>query len=180
MVAHLHGVQGAAGSNPVSPTIRLRVIHLSSAEASDMSTPITTSDPHAAVRQWFTVQGPLCVAVDYASTRSIFAPDVVSFGTKAEVISGLDSLQRNQWENIRPKIRDFHYDMDSIHSGGDERHAWGIATCTSTGFDENGRPFSRPCRATVILERRDDAWLCVHTHFSLFPGTPLRLFEPKG
>ena len=55
----------------------------------------------------------------------------------------------------------------------------GVATWTSTGFHEDGTPFHRPGRATVILERRDGQWLSVHTHFSLNPGTPPRTHGPK-
>ncbi len=140
---------------------------------------ITTPDPRAAVREWFERLGKCCAAVDYASARAIFAPDVVSFGTKADIVSGPDLLQKDQWEGIWPNIRDFEIDLGSIHSGGDERHAWGVATWTSTGFHEDGKPFFRPGRATVTLERRDGAWLATHTHFSLNPGTPPRTYGRK-
>ena len=144
-----------------------------------LSPPVTISDPGAAVRQWFALLGRYCAAVDYESTHAIFAPDVVSFGTKAKIVSGLEPLQSNQWEGIWPNIRDFQIEMDTIHAGGDANQAWGIATWTSTGFDEAGNSFHRPGRATVILERRDGMWLAVHTHFSLAPGTPSRTYGPK-
>jgi ketosteroid isomerase-like protein len=144
------------------------------------SSPIAIADPNAAVRQWFARLGHCCAAVDYASARVIFAPDVVSFGTRANIVSGLDALQKDQWEGIWPNIRDFKIDLAGIHSSGDERHAWGVATWTSTGFDEKGVPFHRPGRATVILERRGDKWLAIHTHFSLNPGTPPRTYGPKN
>jgi ketosteroid isomerase-like protein len=144
------------------------------------SPPITIADPQAAVREWFARLSQYCAAVDYPSTHAIFAPDVVSFGTKAKIVSGLEPLQANQWEGIWPNIRDFQIELDTIHSGGDANHAWGIATWTSTGFDEAGRPFHRPGRATVILERRAGTWLAIHTHFSLAPGTPPRTYGPTG
>ena len=142
----------------------------------EYSDPITTQDPHEAVREWFERLGQYCADVDYASARALFALDVVSFGTRADVVSGLSALQSNQWESIWPNIRYFKIEAGSIKSGGDRRHAWGVATWTSTGFDREGRPFDRPGRATVALERRGDEWLAVHTHFSLFPGTPQRTF----
>ena len=141
--------------------------------------PITVEEPGAAVRQWFERMGSCCASVDYDSARMIFAPDVVLFGTKADVVAGLDAAQESQWEGIWPNIRAFRFDPGSIHWGGDESQAWGVATWTSTGFDEGGKPFPRPGRATVTLERRDGAWLAVHTHFSLFPGTPPRTFGPR-
>jgi len=142
--------------------------------------PITTADPQEAVRQWFTLLGKYCAAVDYNSAEAIFAPDVLSFGTKARVVSGVEHARRNQWEGIWPNIRDFKIEMEQVRGGGDERWAWGIATWTSTGFDENGNPFFRPGRATVALERRDGRWVSVHTHFSLAPGAPQQTFGPKG
>lgn len=140
------------------------------------ASPITVADPIAAVRTWFEQLGRYCAAVDYASARVLFAPDVVSFGTKATIVAGLDHLQANQWEGIWPNIRDFRIELDTVQGGGDDHQAWGVATWTSTGFDEQGNPFDRPGRATVILERRDDAWVAVHTHFSLAPGTPPRTY----
>ena len=67
--------------------------------------------------------------------------DVVSFGTKADIVSGLDYLQQNQWKGIWPNIEDFKINMDSVHAGGDEQMAWGVATWTSTGFHEDGTSF---------------------------------------
>ena len=138
--------------------------------------PIRAADPQMAVRDWFARLGRDCAAVDFASARAIFAPDVVSFGTRADVAVGLDALQTNQWEGIWPNIEAFRFDLDGVHAAGDGRRAWGAATWTSTGFDESGRPFPRPGRATILLEQRDGRWLAVHTHFSLFPGTPPRTF----
>ncbi len=144
----------------------------------DAGSPITTDDPVGAARDWFAELGRCCAAVDYDSAEAIFAPDVVSFGTRADVVAGLGPLRRNQWEGIWPNIADFRIDLDSVRSGGGERHAWGVATWTSTGFHENGEEFHRPGRATVTLERRDGVWLATHTHFSLNPGTPPRTFGP--
>ena len=145
----------------------------------DDSAPIATADPHAAVREWFARLGRDCASVDYRSARAIFAPDVVSFGTHTDFVTGIDALQQEQWEGVWPNIRNFGFDLEGIRSGGDERRAWGVATWTSTGFDEDGKPFARPGRATVVLERRNKAWLAVHTHFSLFPGTPQRTYGPR-
>lgn len=140
---------------------------------------ITASDPSEAVVEWFGKLGKYCASVDYESARAIFAEDVLSFGTRADIVSGLGPLQSNQWEGIWPNIRDFKINMETIHSGGDQQHAWGVATWTSTGFREDGSPFERPGRATVILERRENRWLSVHTHFSLNPGTPPRTYGAK-
>lgn len=147
--------------------------------------PITTRNHLQAVREWFTRLSAACAAVDYGAGRLIFADNVASFGTRADIVTGLDPLQRNQWEGIWPNIENFKIDLDSVMGGGSGVSAWGIATWSSTGFDEDGTPFERPGRATVVLElRKSDRapggeWLAVHTHFSLNPGTPPRTFGRK-
>lgn len=143
------------------------------------ASPITTLDPKAAAAEWFARLGQYCAAVDYDSAHAIFAQDVVSFGTRADIVSGLGPLQKNQWEGIWPNIENFEINSYSIHAGGNERIAWGVATWTSTGFDEDGTRFHRPGRGTVVLERRDGRWLSIHTHFSVNPGTPPRTYGPK-
>jgi ketosteroid isomerase-like protein len=143
-------------------------------------TQITTSNPEAAVREWFALLGRYCAAVDYEGGESIFAPDTIAFGTKARVVEGLAHVRQNQWEGIWPSIRDFEIEMDQVRGYGHERWAWGVATWTSTGFDQDGKPYFRPGRATVVLERRDGRWLATHSHFSLAPGTPQQTFGPSG
>lgn len=137
---------------------------------------ITSSDTTTAVQQWFGLLGKYCANEDYESARLIFADEVASFGTKADIVTGLERLQTNQWKGIWPNIRNFRIDIDEIVSGGSDGFAWGIATWTSTGFDDQHKPYPRPGRATVVLERRQKAWFAVHTHFSLNPGTPAKTY----
>ena len=111
---------------------------------------ITNPDANGAIAEWFEKLGKYCASVDYESARAIFAEDVLSFGTRADIVSGLEPLQLNQWEGIWPNIQDFKINLETIHSGGDQHHAWGLATWTSTGFLEDGSSFERPGRATVI------------------------------
>ena len=145
----------------------------------NLSEPITTTDPNEAAKQWFARLEHFCGSVDYDSALGIFADDVVSFGTKMDIVSGLEHLRDNQWQGIWGNIKNFKMDLDNVYSGGGDTHAWGIVTWTSVGFDGSHEPFYRPGRATVTLERRDGNWLAVHTHFSLYPGTPPRTFGPK-
>jgi ketosteroid isomerase-like protein len=134
--------------------------------------PITTSDHLEAVRSWFELLGRYCAAVDYDAGETIFAEDAVAFGTRARVVKGRDYIRKNQWEGIWGNIRDFTVDLEQVAGGGSGDTAWGMTTWTSTGFDESGSPYFRPGRATVVLQRRNGRWLCVHSHFSLAPGTP--------
>ena len=137
---------------------------------------VTTSDPAEAVRQWFTLLSGYCDSVDYDAAERIFAEDVVSFGTAMDIVSGRKALRKGQWESIWENITDFKMDLDNADARGNGNQGWGVVTWTSTGYDSDHKPFHRPGRATVTLERRDGIWLAVHTHFSLFPSTPQRTF----
>ena len=129
---------------------------------------------------WFTTLERCVRAVDYETARGIFAPDVVSFGTRAEMVSGLDALQAQQWSGVWPFIADFTFDLAQLHAGASGDLAWAAVPWTSTGFHEDGTEFPRPGRATVTFARRDGRWLATHTHFSLHPGTPLRSYGRRG
>ena len=141
-----------------------------------VSLPITANNPVEAVKQWFTLMERHCASVDYDGAERIFADDVVSFGTTMDIVSGRRALREGQWESIWGNISNFKMDLDNVHASGSGNQAWGVVTWTSVGFDGNHKPFYRPGRATVMLERREGMWLAVHTHFSLYPGTPQRTF----
>ena len=145
-----------------------------------VSPPITANNPVEAVKRWFALMERYCASVDYDGAERIFAADVVSFGTTMDIVSGRRALREGQWESIWGNISNFKMDLDNVHASGSGSQAWGVVTWTSVGFDGNHKPFYRPGRATVILERRDGGiWLAVHTHFSLYPGTPQRTFGKK-
>jgi len=126
------------------------------------------------LRNWFRAWEVCIRGVDYASARTLFAANVVSFGTHAEIVSGLDALEAEQWRAVWPRVGDFRFVVARLHGDIAEDHAWAAVPWTSTGFDENGTAFDRPGRATVTFRRDGVRWLGVHTHFSLKPGTPPR------
>lgn len=143
---------------------------------SQATPPITTSDPIEAVQQWLALLGRYCASVDYDAAERIVAEDVASFGTAMDIVSGRRTLREGQWESIWGKITNFKMNLDNVHACGSGDQAWGMVTWTSTGYDSDHKPFHRPGRATVTLERRDGVWLAVHTHFSLCPGIPQRTY----
>ena len=144
-------------------------------ESGQLSTAsITGNDPGAAVAEFFERLGRYCASRDYEAAEALFASDVASFGTKVAVAIGVTPLRREQWEGIWPYIDEFRVELNQLRAGGDERYAWGMVPWTSAGFDEQGKRFDRPGRATVVMEHREGTWLAVHTHFSLVPGTPNR------
>ena len=85
-----------------------------------------------------------------------------------------------------PTIRNFRWRLDGVQAmvAGDRLSAVGLAIFDSDGFDPSGAKFDRRGRATVVLKRAaiGEAWLAIHTHMSLFRGTPDRSygrFEPR-
>ncbi len=121
------------------------------------------------IDDWFQTLERCVRAVDYPSARALFAPDVVAFGTRAEVVVGLASLQAQQWSRVWPFIRDFAFDLAQLRWGWFGTGGWAVATWTSTGFRPDGSSFRRPGRATVLFERREGRLQAIHTHFSLAP-----------
>ncbi|CAN5533704.1 hypothetical protein BH23CHL5_BH23CHL5_19750 [soil metagenome] len=113
-----------------------------------------------------------CVrAVDFERCRAIFAADVVAFGSKAGVVSGLDALEGDQWRHVWPTIHDFTFLIDQIRCGsGGGNQIWMACPWTSERTNEHGRHVERAGRMTAVLERRGETWLAVHTHHSLVPA----------
>ena len=135
-----------------------------------------TEDRLEPLRDWFRAWNSCLLSVDFLSARALFDPAVSGFGTHADIVFGIDRLEAAQWRQVWPKIADFRFHVDALHGGIVGAHAWAACPWSSTGFHEDGNPFPRPGRATVILARTADGWRGVHTHFSLNPGTPARTF----
>ena len=109
-----------------------------------------------------------CRGRNFDAGRLMFAQDAVAFGTWAMAVHGLDNIEREQWRNVWPRIRGFTFEpKPEIRTDGDI--AWIPAGWRSETTGPDGRPFSRPGRATIDLARRDGRWLCVHSHVSLQP-----------
>ena len=139
-----------------------------------------TADDLAAVRAWFETLARHCRAVDYEGARAIFAEDMVAFGTFTAFMQGRDLAEQKQWRNVWGTIRNFRYDLDKVEAivSADRLTGIGMAVWQSDGFYPNGDPFDRPGRTTVVLARKKigDPFAAVHTHMSLFRGTPDQSF----
>src|SRR5215831_6702301 len=124
------------------------------------------------IARTFLIEMQECVrAVDYARARPLFADDVVAFGTFAAVVEGRDRLELEQWRNIWPNIRDFTFRLDELHCLGTESWICVIVPWDSIGQRlSDGESFNRPGRATLVLSRRGDQWVAIHSHFSLAPS----------
>ena len=70
------------------------------------------SDDHVAVtvREWLADWGEEVAAVRMDAARRRFTPDVVAFGTRADVVRGIDQLYEHQWHRVWPAIEDFRFE----------------------------------------------------------------------
>ncbi len=121
------------------------------------------------IRAWLETFSAAVRDVDYERGKTMFAPDVVGFGTYAGMLEGLNRLVPGQWMNIWGVTRGFTFRLDELHAGVSGDQAWLAVPWDSEG-QRDGTWYDRPGRATIILERRDGRWLAVHTHFSLYPA----------
>ena len=136
----------------------------------------------AAVRAWFDALSKHCRAVDYEGARPIFADDMIAFGTFTDFMTGRDAAEQQQWRNVWPHIDEFRFrpDIRAIVSP-DRLQAVGMGVFDSTGYHQDGTPYDRPGRATIVFvrDRVGAPWLAQHTHLSLFRDVPTRSFKSK-
>ena len=120
--------------------------------------------------------------VDYAAARPLFHPDILAFGTHRDVIPGLAAWQATQWDNVWPKTSDFRFDTGAarVLVSADATMATVVVPWMSTGYHQDGTPFERPGRATMVFQRENGVWLCTHSHMSLNPGVPQQSFADRS
>jgi ketosteroid isomerase-like protein len=128
------------------------------------------------VRRWIDEWGAEVAALEWAAARHRFVQDVVAFGTRADVVVGLDELVDQQWSRVWPTIEGFRFLVEDLQAevSPDRLMAVAIVGWTSVGIHEDGARFDRPGRATVVLRRAapEAPWVGTHTHFSLGLGVP--------
>lgn len=106
---------------------------------------------------------------DFERCRALFDDDVIGFGSKEAIAVGLDSLERDQWRQVWPQIRDFTFDLDRLQCGVSDNGMWLACPWTSRKQVVHGGWAERPGRMTAILKYRNGTWRAVHTHHSLNP-----------
>jgi ketosteroid isomerase-like protein len=136
--------------------------------------PIADAATRAYFEQWLENFSGYVRAVDYASARPLWHPDVVTFGTHRDVVTSRETTIATQWDNVWPKTAEFRFDLAQTHvmASTDGSMAVVIAPWTSDGFHEDGTRFDRPGRATIVFARAGEEWLVVHSHMSLNRGVP--------
>jgi len=136
----------------------------------------------AGVTAWFNALAFHVQQVDFAGARSIFAEDMVAFGTVTDFMIGQKEAERQQWRSVWFHIDDFRFrpDIRAIVSP-DRLQAVGMGIFDSTGYHPDGTSFDRPGRASVVLARASlsSPWKAAHTHLSLFRDVPTRSVKNK-
>jgi ketosteroid isomerase-like protein len=139
-----------------------------------MSLPEADSITKAWFIDWLEIFSGHVRAVDYASARPMFHPQILAFGTHQDVLPDREAWIATQWDNVWPCTDDFRFDLAAarVLVSDDGGMAVVVAPWTSTGFDPDGKPFDRPGRATLVFHKTGHGWLGVHTHLSLNRGVP--------
>ena len=132
-------------------------------------------DDRRSIAAWFEHWAHLVANVDFKRVRELFAEDAFAFGSKVEMVTSREALERDQWRPIWPTMADYSYDLATLEvcTSPDRLMATAAAIFHSTGFHEDGATFARPGRVTVSLMREaiGAPWFCTHSHVSLKPGT---------
>ena len=136
------------------------------------------ADPHdlEKMRHWFQRLAECVQAVDYDAAYPLFADDLIAFGTFKDFVTERPAVVREQWRKVWPTIRNFRWRLDGVQAivAADRLSGVGLAIFDSDGFNPDGSRFDRSGRATVAFARPAVGadWVAVHTHMSLFRGTP--------
>src|SRR4051812_27451852 len=112
-------------------------------------------DDVAQVRRWFQRLQLHVRSVDYVGARSLFAENMITFGTFRAFTIGRDATEKEQWRNVWSRIDGFRWLLDDLRIiiSGDRLTAVGMAVFESVGYTEDGMPYERPGRATAVLGR---------------------------
>lgn len=136
----------------------------------------TPREDHDALKAWMDDFGREIEALDYASAKGRFDPQVVTFSTFMDLVTDRDQFEREQWRKVWPSASNFRWHTESMCSllSPDRLMAFVALTWGSTGYHEDGTTFDRPGRATFVLVRDSlgENWRGIHAHVSLKRGTP--------
>lgn len=131
---------------------------------------------HASLKAWMDEFGAEIEALDFAKARRRFDPDVVTFSTFMDVVSGIDQFENEQWRKVWPSASGFRWHTEKMRSAVSPDRLMGFVATTwgSTGYYEDGTTFDRPGRATLALVRDSVGapWRGLHVHVSLKRGVP--------
>jgi ketosteroid isomerase-like protein len=134
---------------------------------------VASSNLAASVTGWMRRWESLINAGDIETARPMFDPGVIAFGSMTAIMDGRDALIERQWSQMWPRLKDFAfaYDRARILDGEGDRTVSVAVPWTSLGRKGDGW-YERRGRCTLVLRRRGDDFVCIHSHFSMEPGIP--------
>lgn len=107
--------------------------------------------------------------MDYGAVRHFIPDDGLYFGSVATMARGFDELREQQFERVWPNVSDFEIPAESIAIHVARPLAWATCLFRSGGRGPDNQPLVRRGRMTFIFELRDEYWMMVHSHDSLYP-----------
>lgn len=122
------------------------------------------------VRQWLQDFAQAIRSQDYDTGRSLFADDVLGFGTVASRCAGLRELEARQWRQVWGVTSGFEFELDQPGFYACGELASVACGWRSYGRREDGSQFLRRGRCTFVFQVRAGKCLAVHSHFSLLPS----------
>jgi ketosteroid isomerase-like protein len=144
----------------------------------------TRAEDHASIRAWVEEFSGHVEACEFDEAAKQFDPDVVSFSSFKDVVVGIDQFVDEQWRRVWPSMTGFRLETESMRTqtSPDRLLAIVMVTWSSTGYHEDGTPFDRPGRCTIVLGRDEVGapWRGVHGHFSLKRGVPQQSFGRRS
>ncbi|NKB37672.1 MAG: DUF4440 domain-containing protein [Gammaproteobacteria bacterium] len=111
-------------------------------------------------------------ALDYEGVRDLIPDDGLYFGSVAAIASGYDELYEKQFTKVWPNISEFEIPEESINVRVSRPLAAATCLFESAGKGPDGYIMERKGRMTFVFELRDDKWIMVHSHDSLYPVPP--------
>ena len=126
-------------------------------------------DQHAEIRKILKRIMESVHNLDYEGVRDLIPDDGVYFGSAAVKAHGYDELYEKQFSRVWPVIDQFKIDPSSISIHTSDKIAWAICLFESTVPVTGVEPPARKGRMTFIFERRNEKWVMVHSHDSLYP-----------
>src|SRR5438477_192235 len=100
------------------------------------------------VAEWYDRWGGFVADVNFKPVRTMFAEDVIAFGSKVEVMTSQPQLEAKQWRSVWPSIEDYRFDISTLEviTSPDRLMAMGALIFRSTGLHPDGTKFERDGR----------------------------------
>src|SRR5687768_880513 len=91
-----------------------RTLSLKKSSGQGMKRLPVLDEDRRSIAAWFENWARLVAAVDFKRVREMFAEDAIAFGSKVEMMTSREALEREQWRAVWPTMEDYRYDIDTL------------------------------------------------------------------